>query len=103
MSFVQRLPVASQLGLYALIGSGLLLGGAYYFQYVEGLAPCDLCLLQRYPHMVVIAAGLAAVACFAAPRVALVLTIVAILALLATAAIGVYHAGVEYHLWIGPR
>ena len=51
------LPLPSQLGLLAALGSGALLGGAYYFQYVVGLAPCDLCLLQRWPHMVAIAAG----------------------------------------------
>ena len=51
----QRLPLPSQLGLLAALGSGALLGGAYYFQYVVGLPPCDLCYLQRWPHMVAIA------------------------------------------------
>ena len=36
-------PLPSQLGLLAALGSGALLGGAYYFQYVVGLPPCDLC------------------------------------------------------------
>ena len=35
-----------------------LLGGAYYFQYVVGLAPCEMCLWQRYPHMLAILFGL---------------------------------------------
>ena len=56
----QSVPLSSKLGALALAGSGALLGGAYYFQYVQGLAPCDLCFWQRYPHMVAIAAGLAA-------------------------------------------
>ena len=43
---------------WPLLGSGALLGGAYYFQYVMGLPPCDMCYWQRYPHMVAIAAGL---------------------------------------------
>jgi disulfide bond formation protein DsbB len=103
MSALQRLPLASRLGLSAAIASTALLGGAYYFQYIVGLDPCDLCLWQRYPHMMVIAAGLAAVACFAAPRLALVLTLVAISGLLITAGIGVFHVGVEQHWWQAPQ
>ena len=99
----QRLSLPSQLGLLAALGSGALLGGAYYFQYVVGLPPCDLCYLQRWPHMVAIAAGLAALAAFARPRLALVLVLTAITALLVTAAIGVFHVGVEYHWWEGPQ
>ena len=99
----QRLPLPSQLGLLAALGSGALLGGAYYFQYVVGLPPCDLCYLQRWPHMVAIAAGLAALASYKWPRLGLVLVLTAITALLATAAIGVFHVGVEYHWWQGPQ
>ena len=40
MAFLQRLPLPSQLGLLVALGSGALLGGALYFQYVLGLAPC---------------------------------------------------------------
>ncbi|HZP99257.1 MAG TPA: disulfide bond formation protein B [Reyranella sp.] len=100
---LDRLPLPSKLGLLALIGSGALLGGAYYFQYVEGLAPCDLCLLQRYPHMAAIAVGLCALASFAWPRLAYVFALTAIVALFLTAGIGVYHVGVEQHWWQGPQ
>ncbi|MFZ5782138.1 MAG: disulfide bond formation protein B [Pseudomonadota bacterium] len=103
MTSIQRLPVASKLGLLAALGSGALLGGAYYFQYVVGLPPCDLCYWQRWPHMVAIAAGLAALASFARPRLALVFLCVAIAALVATAGVGVFHAGVEYGFWPGPQ
>src|SRR5471032_1792826 len=103
MTLLQRLPIPSQLGLLAALGSGALLSGAYYFQYVVGLPPCDMCWWQRYPHMVAIVAGLAAVASFAWPRLALVLALTAITALLITAGLGVFHAGVEYHLWQGPQ
>lgn len=103
MVLSQRLPPASQLGLLAALGSGTLLGGAYYFQYVVGLAPCDMCLWQRWPHMVAIAAGLLALAAFAWPRLGLALLLVAIGALLVTSAIGVFHVGVENHWWPGPQ
>ena len=97
------LPYPTRLGLIAASGSIALLGGAYYFQYVEGLAPCDMCLWQRYPHMVAILFGLITVPLLVEPRVALVFALLAILALFATAGIGVYHAGVEQHWWQGPQ
>ena len=64
----RTLPLSSRLGLVAALGSGALLGGALYFQYVVGLPPCEMCHWQRWPHMVAIVAGLAALACFATPR-----------------------------------
>ena len=42
---VMSLPYPTRLGLIAALGSIALLGGAYYFQYVVGLAPCDMCLV----------------------------------------------------------
>ena len=103
MAFLQRLPVPSQLGLLAALGSGALLGGALYFQYVVGLAPCEMCHWQRWPHIAAIAAGLLAVASFAWPRLALVFALTAITALVVTSALGVFHVGVEYHWWQGPQ
>lgn len=102
-SLLERLPLPSQLGLVAAIGSGALLGGAWFFQYVIGLAPCEMCLWQRWPHMAVIAAGLAALACYKTPRLAGGLLLVAILGLATTAAIGLFHAGVELRWWQGPQ
>jgi disulfide bond formation protein DsbB len=103
MTLNERLPLPSKLGLAAALGSGALLAGAYYFQYVVGLAPCEMCHWQRWPHMVAIVVGLAALASFAWPRLALVLALTAICALFVTAAIGVFHVGVEYHWWAGPQ
>ncbi len=100
---IDRLPLPSRLGLLAFIGSGALLGGAYYFQYVEGLAPCDLCLLQRYPHMVAIGMGALAVAAARWPRLAILFTLSAMIALFVTSGIGIYHVGVEQHWWQGPQ
>jgi disulfide bond formation protein DsbB len=103
MSFFAALPAPSKLGLLAALGSGALLGGALYFQYVVGLAPCEMCHWQRWPHIVAIAAGLLAAASFAWPRLALVFALTAITALIVTSALGVFHAGVEYHWWQGPQ
>jgi disulfide bond formation protein DsbB len=82
--------------LLATLGSVALLGGAFAFQYIGGLAPCQLCLYQRWPHAAAILIGL----------VALVtgwrgLAWAGALAALATAAIGVFHVGVEQLWWEG--
>ena len=102
MALSERLPLPSKLGLLAVLGSGALLGGAYYFiRHRPGAV--EMCYWQRWPHMVAIAAGFAAMACFAQPRLALVLVLLAITALIVTSAIGVYHVGVEYNWWQGPQ
>jgi disulfide bond formation protein DsbB len=75
----------------------LLLGGAYLSQYGFGLAPCEMCWWQRYPHFAAVA--LALLSTVAAPRglwIAL-----AALAILVSGAIGAFHAGVEYGWWEG--
>jgi disulfide bond formation protein DsbB len=98
-----RLAPIRRLGLLAALGSGALLAGAYYFQYVQGMAPCEMCLWQRWPHMVAIVAGLLAFAAFAWPRVGLALVVLATTALFVTSALGVFHVGVERHWWSGPQ
>lgn len=83
--------------LLALGVPALLLGGAYVSQYGFGLYPCEMCWWQRYPHFA--ALGFALLATFARPgRVWLAL---AALAILASGAIGGFHAGVEYGWWQG--
>lgn len=76
-----------------------LLGGAFAFQYLGGLAPCPLCHWQRYPHAAAIVLALGA---FALPgRAGIVLLALAALALLTTAGIGAFHVGVEQRWWAG--
>jgi disulfide bond formation protein DsbB len=100
---MSNLPFGTRLGIAAALGSILLLGGAYWFQYVEGYAPCDMCLWQRYPHMLAILFGLITIPLLVEPKVALVFGLMAVLALFATSGIGVFHAGVEQHWWQGPQ
>jgi disulfide bond formation protein DsbB len=84
-------------------GSAALLLGALAFQHWGGLQPCVLCLWQRWPHVVAIAAGVTGMYLVRQHRLgaAGAATLVAALALVVTAAIGGYHAGVELHLWEG--
>ena len=84
-------------------GSAALLLGALAFQHWGGLAPCVLCLWQRWPHVVAIAAGFVGMFLIRQGRQAPAgwATLAAALALAVTAGIGAYHAGVELHWWEG--
>lgn len=86
----------NQLILFAAAGSLALVLGAFAFQYVGGLAPCVLCWYQRYPHMASVVIGALALAI---PGRAL--PILGALAALTSAAIGVFHVGVEQKWWEG--
>ena len=92
--------LAPQRGLIAcaLISAGLL-AGAFLFEYVGGMAPCSLCIWQRWAHLAVIACALASLGFGAgAPnrlRAGLVITMM-------TALSSVGNAGVEWQLWAGP-
>ena len=46
--------ILSNITFIALLASLGMLGGAYGFEYIGGLYPCDLCWPQRYAHMAVI-------------------------------------------------
>lgn len=84
----------------ALIVPALLVGGAFAFQYLGHLYPCEMCWWQRYPHIVAVLLALFA---FVAPerRFRRPLVFFAAVSIFASGAIGVFHAGVEYHWWQG--
>src|SRR5437016_8512685 len=86
---------------FVLMASAVVLGGALLSQYWGGLAPCELCLLQRWPWGVAIVISLAAATIgsrSALPWVALVLAAV----FAGGSAIAFYHVGVERHWFAGP-
>ena len=104
-TLVRTRPIAAAAVVIALGGMATILG-AWFFQYVVGLKPCPLCYEQRYAYY------------FAIPLAALVIlgesvgskrkVLIAALAVIAAgmlwnAGLGVYHSGVEWHLWAGPR
>jgi len=81
------------IGLAAL-GSAAMLLAAFGFQYLGGLAPCAMCLWQRWPHAAAIAIGAigialphAAIAAFGA------------VSMLTGAGIALLHTGVERGWW----
>lgn len=83
--------------VFVLAASVLALASALVAQYLFGLQPCILCLIQRVPFA--IAGGLAALALVARARPARVLMALAGLAFLVNSGVAVYHVGVERGLW----
>jgi disulfide bond formation protein DsbB len=94
---------AAALAIFVLASAAIL--GAWYFEYVVNLHPCPLCLEQRIAyHIIIPLALLMTVAAFVhAPQKLLTVGFIAIIvAALANAVLGTYHAGVEWHFWAGP-
>ncbi|OIQ29453.1 MAG: disulfide bond formation protein B [Alphaproteobacteria bacterium MedPE-SWcel] len=83
--------------LLAACGSAALLLGAFGFQYIGELAPCKMCIWQRYPHGA--AVGFGALALLIPGSI---LPYLGALAALTTSGIGAFHAGVERGWWEGP-
>ncbi len=77
-------------------GSATLLAGAFAFQYIGGLAPCALCLWQRWPHAAAVLIGVLALALGGR-----VLPLLGGAAALTGAGIALFHAGVEQTWWQG--
>jgi len=84
--------------LVAGIGSLALILGALAFQYLGGVQPCHLCILQRIPHCVAIFVALL-VLLIGARRAIVALGVLTMLVEIGLAA---YHSGVERGLWEGP-
>jgi disulfide bond formation protein DsbB len=93
-----RLTAAKALAL--LLPAGLL-AGAYGSQYIGGLAPCEMCYWQRYAHIVGLVFALAAIAAGRMPDRGRSFVWLAALGILASGAIGFYHAGVELDYFTG--
>lgn len=95
------MPPARLVPLLLLLVSAAVVGVTWGFQLIGGLAPCELCLYQRWPYYAVIAA--AALALLAGRRgVTAALLGLAALAFLAGAGLALYHVGVEQHWIAGP-
>ena len=94
--------IALAMGALALA----LILGALGFQYLDGLPPCEMCMWQRYPHIAAASIGLGGGLVVRSgaidSRLGTPLAVLATLLVALSGAIGVYHAGVEWHWWKGP-
>ena len=80
----------------ATAGSAALLAGAFAFQYIGGLAPCVLCIWQRWPHGAAVVIGILAL--MLGNRI---LPMLGAAAAATAAGIAAFHVGVEQKWWEG--
>ena len=90
----------NQVILSLVICSASVLLAVVYFQYMLGLAPCKLCVWQRFPHAFTVIIG--SLILFK-PKFELVGTLLALTAIFLGMCIAGYHAGIEATLWPGPK
>jgi disulfide bond formation protein DsbB len=88
--------------IFVLVTSSIVMGTVLFSQYWGGLAPCELCLTERWPWDVAIVIAFVAVMAGsrpALPWIALLLAVVFIIG----SVLAFYHVGVEQHWFAGPR
>jgi len=85
--------------------AALTIAGAWFFQKVMGIIPCELCLYQRIPYYVGIPLAIALAFFGHDPRrstLARLWLLLLAAIFIYGAGVGAYHAGVEWGLWPGP-
>jgi disulfide bond formation protein DsbB len=86
---------------FVIAASAVVLAGVLVSQYWGGLAPCELCLLQRWPWGVAIVIAFVATMVGSRPAfpwIAMLLTVVFVV----SSGLALYHVGVERHWFAGP-
>jgi disulfide bond formation protein DsbB len=86
---------------FVLAASAIVLGIALLSQYWGGLAPCELCLMQRWPWGIAITISLVAVLVGARPALPWVAMVLAVV-FAAGVVFAFYHVGVEQKWFAGP-
>jgi disulfide bond formation protein DsbB len=87
--------------IFVLAVSAAVLGGALLSQYWGGLAPCELCLLQRWPWGIAIAISLIATVIEDRPALSWVALVLAVVFAVGSG-LAFYHVGVEQRWFSGP-
>ena len=82
------------------LGAAALILGALGFQYIGGIAPCEMCHWQRWPHIAAAILGLVVVG-FVRGK-ARQLAWLCILLVLVSGLIGLYQSGMQWGILPGP-
>jgi len=99
-----NLVTAKNIPIFALILSGGLLCGAWFFEFVLGYDPCTMCYWQRWAHWgVLIIAALALGLSRTDQKHARLFAALIALAFLVSFGLALWHVGVEYKWWQGPQ
>ena len=96
---MMKLVRTQQAGLLTVVLAGAALGTALLSESYDGLVPCALCLLERWPYRAALLFGALSLA---SPRLARPMVALAALSLLGGAALGFVHVGVEQAWWPSP-
>lgn len=88
--------------LYVTLAAVGLLAAVFIMEHGFGVAPCSLCLLQRWPHGAVIPLGIVAFLPAISDSGRRMLLLLCAAAFATTAGIGIYHVGVEQGIFAGP-
>jgi len=92
-------PAPGRIAAAGALAAAAALAVALVSEHWGGLAPCELCLWQRWPYWAAIAAGVPALVL---PRVGPALAVLVIALFLGNAALAGFHAGVEWGFWPSP-
>src|ERR1700733_12674807 len=93
---------ARALLILVLLGSTAAIGGALLSQYVGGLVPCELCLLERWPYYIGMPLSLLVIATGGKRGLLIGGSALVVLVFLASSGLAFYHVGVEQHWFAGP-
>lgn len=85
-------------GIHTFICLGLL-GFALYSQYVEGYAPCVLCIWQRWPYIIITIISLLALT--QKPKIGVMAIMFISFVYLINATFAFFHMGVQAEWWAG--
>ena len=88
--------------LLLLIVSAAIVGTALGSQYLGGLDPCELCLMERWPYYATILVAAFGWAATPAPAIRRSAMWVIVLLFAASTCLAAYHVGVEQHWIAGP-
>ena len=92
--------------IWAFVLSGALLAGAYGFEHIGGLVPCQMCHWQRHAHRAVLGvAALAILLGFVVKSKSLNQVLLLLIggAFFVSFGLALWHMGVEYKWWDGPK
>jgi disulfide bond formation protein DsbB len=93
---------ADRIAIAVGAGGACLVLGALGFQYIGGIAPCEMCHWQRWAHIAAAIVGILGGATVKRESTARTLAWIAILCVLVSGGIGAYQTGTEYHILPGP-
>ncbi len=90
-----------RIALVAGLCSFALIAGALGFQYLGGIAPCEMCHWQRWPHIAAALIGIGGTIFWKDGSRGLAWIVICLIVL--SGLIGAYQTGMQWHLLPGPQ